>query len=433
MGAIGFIGVFLSLALLIFLSMKGWNILLVAILATVVLIVTNALNPYEAIFEQYMSGYGAFIQTNFPLFVVGAIFGKIMEVSGAASSVANLIVSKVGASKTIIAVVISCAVLAYGGVSAYVLVFTMYPISVSLFKEADIPRKFLPGALAFGTVTFAMTSPGTPQIQNIIPTQALGTDAMAGTVVGIICGLFMFIVGTIMLKRMVDKSMANGEGFVATKREEDLEEIDESRLPNAIIGLLPLLLTIVLLNIFKIKVEVSILAGIILGLIVFAPNLDFSNIVYHMGESCKGAINAITTTCAVVAFGGVMKSTPSFAKLVDILVAIPGPPLIGAAVAVTVMAGVCGSATGGVSISMPIVGPIYTAMGVSAEHLHRVAAIASGGLDSLPHNGYIVTLLNYCGVSHKEGYRPIFWLTVVLPFITTALSIILFTIFPNLP
>lgn len=433
MQVIGFIGIFIALGLLIFLSMRGWNILLVALAATAVLVVTNGLDPYKAFLEEYMAGYAGFLQKNFPLFLVGAIFGKIMEISGGATAVAHLIVSKLGASKTIIAVVVSCAVLAYGGVSAFVLVFTMYPIAISLFREADIPRRFLPGALAFGTVTFAMTSPGTPQIQNIIPTQALGTDAMAATVIGIICGVFMFVVGNIMLNRMVKKAIENGEHFQATAREALIEEIDKDKLPNSYLGLLPLILTIVLLNVFKFKVETSILAGIISGVIIFSPHIDFSKFIENLSVGSKGAISAITTTCAVVAFGAVMKSTPSFKILVDLLVKIPGPPLIGAAIAVTIMAGVCGSATGGISIAMPIVGPIYTAMGVSAEHLHRVAAISSGALDSLPHNGYVVTLLEYCGVSHKEGYWPIFWLTVVLPTVTAAIAIILFTIFPNLP
>lgn len=204
-------------------------------------------------------------------------------------------------------------------------------------------------------------------------------------------------------------------------------------MPNSYLGLLPLIVTIILLNIFKLRVEISILSGVILGLIIFYPQIDFSKLIHNLSMASKGAISAITTTCVVVAFGSVMRTTPSFNTLVDILVDLPGPPLVGAAIAVTIMAGVCGSATGGISIAMPIIGPIYTAMGVSAEHIHRVAAISSGGLDSLPHNGYVVTLLDYCGVSHKEGYKPIFWLTVILPTITAGISIILFSIFPNLP
>lgn len=220
MKLIGFVGIFFALGLLIYLSMKGWNILLVALSATTLLVITNSLDPYKAYFEDYMMGYAGFLQNNFPLFLVGAIFGKIMEISGGATAVAHLIVRKLGANKTIIAVVVSCAVLACGGVSAFVLVFTMYPIAISLFREADIPRKFLPGTLAFGTVTFAMTSPGTPQIQNIIPTKALGTNAMAARVVGIICGVFMFIVGNIILSRMVNdaKKMEN----ILKRRKENL-------------------------------------------------------------------------------------------------------------------------------------------------------------------------------------------------------------------
>jgi H+/gluconate symporter-like permease len=431
---LGMIGLIVAFALLIVLAMRGVPILFIGLVCSAVIAVTSGFNIYDTLVGAYMSGYVAFLGSNFLIFLAGALFGRMMEITLGANSIADFIVRKLGRNKATLAIVISCFVLAYGGVSVFVVGFTIYPIALSLFREADLPRAYLPAAIGFGSVTFAMTSPGTPQIQNLIPAEALGTDPMAGAVVGIIAGIFMLVVGSIWLNLMVKKSIAGGAHFEERSTDLQTQELpEEVNVPNPLIALLPIIITILAMNLFGIPAAISIALSIAVGLIIMFKSYDPKNLFNDFSKGAGSAVTAITNTCAVVGFGSVVKSTPAFQMLIDTVTSLPILPLFGAAIAVTVLCGIAGSASGGLGIALPIVGPIYTAMGVPAAAIHRVASIASGALDSLPHNGYIVTLLNICGCSHKEGYMPLFKLTVLLPAAATILSVILFQIFPSLP
>lgn len=429
---LGLVGMIIGLALLVILAIRGYNILFIGLICALVVAITGGINPYTALLDFYMSGYVAFFKSYFLMFLVGALFGKVMEESGGADAIAALVVRKLGARYALFAIVVACGILTYGGVSVFVVAFTAYPIAVNLFKEANLPRRFVPAAICMGSVTFAMTSPGTPQIQNIIQSKTLGSNTMSGATVGFICGAFMFVVGTLWLYYMVRKDVAAGGHYIAREGEE-IAAVDFSKLPNSGLSFLPLIVTVVCLNVLKFPVEVSVLLGVITGMIVFYNKLSVRDFPKLFGRGASGAISAISNTCAVVGFGSVVKNIPAFQILIDGVTHLPGPALVGAAVAVTIICGITGSASGGLGIAIPIVGPIYMGMGVNVHALHRVTAIASGALDSMPHNGYIVTVLNLCGVSHKEGYLPIFNLTVVLPAAATTLAIILFQIFPNLP
>lgn len=426
------IGLIIAMFLLVFLAMKGIHVLAIGLICSAVLALTSGMNVYTVLVEDYMPGFSTFITSNFLVFLAGALFGKFMNDSHAADAIANWIVKKLGASKAVLAVVLSCFVLAYGGVSVFVVGFTIFPIAISLFKEADLPRKMLPATIAFGSITFAMTCPGTPQIQNIIPTQTLGTTTMSGAVVGIIVGIFMFIVGYIWLNKMIKAEVAKGGHFVAKEGEETVQ-LSEDEMPNVLLSFVPLIATIILMNAFGIPAAAAIFIGIVIGVILLNKTYKPSLIPSTFAGGATSAISAIANTSAVVGFGAVVKTIPLFQTILDVLLNIPGPALVGAALATTVICGLTGSASGGLGIAMPLIGPPYIEMGVVPAALHRVASIASGALDSVPHNGYVVTLLNLCGETHKDAYMPIFWLTVVLPFIACALGIVLFQLFPMLP
>lgn len=432
MNALSVIGLIVAMVLLVILAMRGLHVLAIALICSAILAGTSGMNIYSALTEQYMPAFSSFVTNYFLIFLSGSLFGSFMAFSHASDAIASWIVRKAGPSKAPLAVILAGFILTYGGVSVHVVCFTLFPLALSIFKEANLPRSMLPGTLAFGTITFAMTTPGTPQIQNLIPAQALGTSPTAGAVVGVIAGVFMFVVGYIMIKRMFAARAARGEGFVA-KDSDSFGVIPQEDLPNVVFSFVPLILTIVLLNVVKLNVFYSILISIIVGMILMRKNFNLKQTPAAFADGAGKAIVAIANTSAVVGFGGVMKSVPLFTSITNAMANIPGPALVGAALAVTVICGLCGSASGGLGIALPIVGPQYIAMGVAPAALHRVASIASGALDSVPHNGFVVTLLTLCGETHKDAYMPIFWLTVVLPFAATALAIGLFEMFPGLP
>ncbi|MEK3991545.1 GntP family permease [Robertmurraya sp. FSL R5-0851] len=431
---IGLIG---GLALLIFLTMRGMNLLVAGPLSALFVAVLNGMPLFPQLVAEgeanlvgnYMSGFSSFVTAWYLMFLLGAIFGKVMEDSGAADSVSRLIVEKLGMKYAILAIVAACAVLTYGGVSLFVVAFSVYPMALSLFKQANLPRRFIPAALAFGSVTFTMTSAGSPEIQNWIPIDYLNTSPYAGWEVSLIVAIFMMIFGYWWLKRMISKAVEKGEHF----DERDGDPVNEEReLPNPLMGVLPLIVVLAISFIFHDSLKQSALIIALLGGVIATYALNrkyFKNFWSAVSEGTLGALIAIGNTAAVVGFGGVAKAVPAFGVAVDFMTSIPGSPLIGGAIAVSVIAGMTGSASGGQAIALPLLAPHYMDMGVNPEALHRVVAISSGALDSLPHNGYVVTTVRaICGESHMDAYNPVGAVTVIVPALGVILAIILFSL-----
>jgi H+/gluconate symporter-like permease len=437
MELLSMIGLIGGLALLIVLTMKGVNILIAGPISALLVAVTSGMPLFsqlagkdEADFvTSYMSGFTGFIASWYLMFLLGAVFGKVMEDSGAADSVSKWIVGKLGMKYAVLAIVLACAVLTYGGVSLFVVAFSVYPMAISLFKQADLPRRFIPATLALGSVTFTMTSAGSPEIQNWIPINFLGTNAYAGWEVSIIVAVFMAVFGYWWLKRIIQKAVNKGERF--EDRETDPTFDTTRNLPNPFLAMVPLLVVLIISFVFHDKLAQSALIIALLGGVIatYIVGRKYSkNFWEAFSAGTVGAIIAIGNTAAVVGFGGVAKNVPAFTTAVEAMTNIPGSPLIGAAIAVSVIAGMTGSSSGGQTIALPLLAPHYLDMGVNAEALHRVVAISSGALDSLPHNGYVVTTIqSICGEKHSAAYWPVAATTVAVPALGVILAIILFS------
>lgn len=422
-----------GLALLIILTLRGWNLFISAPLCGLVVALSSGLPVFigEINFvRNYMSGFTGFVGSWFFMFLLGSIFGKFMEDTGAADSVAGWITGKLGKDRAVLAVVIACAVLTYGGVSLFVVAFAVYPMALSLFKEANLPRRFIPAALAFGSVTFTMTSAGSPEIQNWIPMEFLGTTPYAAWEVSLVVAVFMAVFGYWWLLKIIRRATDQGEIFHARATD---PQLSERKLPNPITGLIPLAVVLIVSFIFHDTLMQNALILALLGGVLTLMLINFTyfqNMQAALNHATTGALIAIGNTAAVVGFGGVARVTPAFDLAVAAVTSLPGNELVGAAIAVSVIAGLTGSASGGQVIALPAVGPHYLDLGVNPEQLHRVVSISSGALDSLPHNGYVVTTIRgICNESHKDAYWAVGAVTVVVPLIGLTLAIALFNIF----
>lgn len=426
------IGLLVGLGLLFVLTMRGFNLFITAPLCALLVAVTNGI-PFWQLTDKldfvhgYMSGFASFVAAWFLMFLLGSLFGKLMEHTGAADAVALMIVKKLGKSKAVLAVVLACAVLTYGGVSLFVVAFSAYPMALSLFKGANLPRRFIPATLALGSVTFTMTSAGSPEIQNWIPIQYLHTTPYAGWQVSIIVAMFMAIGGYMLLMWMIKRAVNQGENFI--QRETD-PTVTERALPHPITGIIPLVIVLVLSYLLHDSLQQAALLVALTGGVVSLYLLNhrfLTNLGEATNEGVTGALMAIGNTAAVVGFGSVAKLTPAFNSIVSFMTHLPGPELLGAAVAVSAIAGLTGSASGGQVIALPEIAPHYLDRGVDPEQLHRVVAISSGALDSLPHNGYVVTTIRaICGESHHNAYWPVAVVSVLIPVLGTLLAIVLF-------
>lgn len=423
------LGIFLGLALLMYLAFRGWSIIWIAPLCALVVAITGGIELLPSYTDTYMAGFVSFTQAWFPVFMLGAIFGKLMEITGSAQSVAQFLVKLIGAKRAILAIILGCAVLTYGGISLFVVVFAMYPIGLALFREANLPRKLIPGAIALGSFTFTMTAiPGTPQIQNLIPMQYFHTDPMAAPIMGVVGALIMLVGGYAWLIYRERKLTAKGEVFTEPKGKE-VVLMDADQLPNPYVSLVPLLSVILTLNLpfLKWNIIVCLLTGIILSMIL--NYRIFSKFTEAINEGARGSMLAIINTSAAVGFGSVVKAVPGFQALADLMMGIGGSPLVADAVAVNVLAGATGSASGGMGIALEALGEqLYNmaiSTGISPEAFHRVASLASGGLDTLPHNGAVLTLLAVTSLTHKDSYLDIMMTSLIIPIAATVVAVIL--------
>lgn len=441
---LGLVGLFAGLALLIGLALRGVNVIFASVICSLVVMITNALPVAESLRDAYTFGeLGAFTFAGrfFLLFAAGAVFGRIMGDSHAATSIAMALVRRLGAHRALWIAVLSCALLTYGGVVVFVVIFAMYPLGLRLLKEADIPKRLLCGALALGAGTFTMTAlPGTPSIQNVIPTVRLGTDLFAGAGLGLFGGAIMFVLGTWYLERQRVKARAAGERFVPGPgdRIPDLAAIEQD-LPHWALALVPLVLVIG--TILGPRLLAKSGTGMDLAVIAFAirepilwPSIALSagsvvaialfaavrrRALHLLGEGTQDSILPLMSTAAVIGFGGVVVRTAGFRTFTDAVVSADVPPLLSMFAAVSAVAGITGSGSGGLQIFMATMAESYVAKGVDPATLHRLAAMASGGLDSLPHCGAVIAMLTITQLTHREAYRDVGVVTVVIPIIAT--------------
>lgn len=419
-----------SLALLIFLALRGFSIIIIAPIASLVVILLNQMPILDSLQGNYMSGFMNFMNNYYLIFLFAAIFGKFMEDSGAARSIAEKLLTVMGRNSkfnALMAIVIICAFLTLGGINTYVVIFAILPIAKPLFKEMNIPWHLFTGAFFFGIATFTMTMlPGSPSVQNIIPTKYLGTTTTAAPVVGIVATITIILFCCFYLKRQLAKSEARDETYENMKNPDKQDskafEATVKKLPPFILSIFPPIFLIVTLNVFKVDILYTLMLTVLIAIIIFWKYID--NKLQSINIGATNTVLPIINTSADVGYGTVIAATAGFGIITEMLANIPGSPLISFFVAIAALAGITGTASGGLGIAMETFVPTYLDLGVDPEALHRIATIASGSLDSLPHNGAVITVLAVIGLTHKDAYKHIFFVSVIGPLVAAIPALI---------
>ena len=444
-----------ALTFLMLVAYRGHSVILFAPVAAMgaVLLTDPSLVPplFSSVFMEKMVG---FVKNYFPVFMLGAVFGKVIELSGFSKSIVAAVIGLLGKERAILSIVVVCSLLTYGGVSLFVVVFAVYPFAAEMFRQSEIPKRLIPCTIALGAFSFTMDAlPGTPQIQNIIPTTFFQTTTWAAPWLGIIGSLFILAAGLVYIEARRRAAQTKGEGYGTELRNEP-EPFEASQLPSPWIALSPLVVVgvanfvlthaisraygethTISLGDHPIVTKIGTVAAIwavqgalllgILTVFVFAWRPVVARFADGSKTAVAGALLASLNTASEYGFGGVIALLPGFGIISDALKAIPNP-LINAAVTVTVLAGITGSASGGMSIALAAMSDTFIAMANAAniplEVLHRVASMASGGMDTLPHNGAVITLLAVTGLTHREAYKDIFVITLTK---TTAVFVVI--------
>ena len=463
----GLLGILLGLTVLVGLSFRSWSVLVLAPLAAMVAALFSG-DPLLAHWTQtFMGAAAGFVAQFFPLFLLGAIFGKLMDDSGSVSTIARFMTEKLGAERAILAVVLAGAIVTYGGVSLFVALFVIVPMAQGLFRTANIPNRLTPGAVALGTMTFTMSAmPGTPAVQNAIPMPFFGTTPFAAPGLGLIASGIMFSFGMWWLMRAERKARLAGEGYgggdsmvesaaenpVVRERATSSSAFDPAEIrrghhsqeePGVLVAALPLII-VVLVNLTMSMLVIprldtgflaepqwggiaiasvsgiwSVIVALIVAILVLvALNRNrLSELRASVDAGANASVLPIISVASLVGFGAVVAALPAFAAVADWVLSIEGGPLVSLAVSTNVLAALTGSASGGMTIALEALGPVYLAIaeqqGIDPALLHRIAVIGAGTLDSLPHNGAVITLLAVCGSTHSKSYIDIVMCCVV--------------------
>lgn len=387
-----------------------------------------------------------FVKLYFPVFLLGAVFGKLIEFSGFSRSIVSAVTRLMGQNKAMPVIILVCALLTYGGVSLFVVVFAVYPFAAEMFRQSQIPKRLMPATIALGAFTFTMDAlPGSPQIQNIIPTTFYGTTSWAAPWLGILGSAFVAIGGWLYLEAMRRKAQRNGEGY-GTNLVNEPETPADLNLPHPFIALLPLMVVGIANLIFtwlipltygghflidlpglkaplesdvkKMVAIWAVMAALLCGIVtifLFAWRSLKGKLADGSKVAVGGAMLASLNTASEYGFGGVIAALPGFVQVADALKAIPNP-LINQAITINILSGITGSSSGGMSIALAAMADRFIeaahAAGIPLEVMHRVASMAAGGMDTLPHNGAIITLLAVTGLTHRQAYKPILGITL---------------------
>lgn len=419
------IGIILALVILCFFCFKGISLLWGAPICAVIVAVTNGLDGFASFTGTFMQGFADFSRDYLMIFMLGGIFGKLMEITGAAHQIGSVVVRLVGKKRAVLAVILACSIMTYGGISLFIVMFVIYPIAAAAFRDANIPRQLFPGAYAVGCYTFTMTAlPGSPQIQNLIPIQYFGTTPMAAPVLGCVASIMLLGFGIAWMSFRQKALTKKGIGWTENPNGTVIA-VDTLPKMNKFLAFLPLITVVIVLNVFGMDAVIALTAGIIVNILCAFPLVKFKKILDTINEGAVSSLEISLITAAVVGFGSVVKTAPAFNNLADAVFELPISPLLVIFISVNILAGICGSASGGMSIALSTLGERFVALsqstGIPLTVFHRLTSLSSGGLDTLPPGA--VALLNYCGCSFKESYIDVFMTSLVAPMIITLICI----------
>ncbi len=407
---VGILGLIVAIVCVIALIWKNWHMAIVSLAGALIVIAFNAMDPVTTLSEKFMTGMSGFAGNWFLLFMLGAIFGKVMGDSGASVGIANKMLKILGEKSVVLVVMLTGLVLSYGGIGTFIIAFSLYPIAVALFQKADIPKK-------------------------LIPTQYFGTTAYAGATLGLICSAIMFVSAYLFLNWQIKKAKAAGEHFVASPGEDimDLNAVDEGKTPSVGACFAPIVVLLVLM--FGIQfmtsipssyaVAIAMTCAIIVGCVLYRDRL---NVKEAVSNGAGGGLSSLIATSSIMGFGSVVSASPAYESITTALVNMQANPLITALVSINVIAAITGSSAGGLNIFLSSMGEYLAASGLNMSMLHRVVCIASSGFDAMPHASGMVVCNQIAKTSQKDTYKYVFITCAIMPFCCAILACIIGTL-----
>ncbi len=440
---ISLFGILVSLVLIMWLAYRGLSLLVVGPLCALIclLFAFGSVDIVKGMLGSFSTGFGNYAKNFFLMFALGATFGRLTSDTGTGKTIALKLATMLGKINvktraarmclTILLISLITTILCLGGVSSFVVIFTMVGIMKPLFEAQDLPWHTSLCGITIGSQVFSATMiPGSPAIQNLIPIKYLGTTAKAAPSLALASAAVSIIFCAIYVYYIAKKAEREDERFLPTgktigetlKNDIDISEGESITWGAFFLALLPSAILLIALNVFNLTPELALFIGIVANIVFFWKQIN--NLGTSLGEGAFAGGRTILSICSVVGFGVVVTVVPGYNFVVGMLDSIPGPPVVQLVIATNLIAGITGSASGGLAIALDTFAERYLQMGVSPEVIHRVSAMSCYGLDSLPHNGSVINMINTCGLTHQNSYKHFFWCTVVIPVFVSVFSIV---------
>lgn len=422
------IALFMGVVLIVVLALKGVPIFFSAIITSIFILVTAGMDIVGGLTDIYSGAFAGFIKNNLFIFVFGSIFGKILDLSGAANSIADFAVGKLGEKAIIPSIIIAGGIMGYGGISVFVGLFALYPLIFAMFKKADISRTLVPGIYCAAAGSFTVWMPGSPAIQNLIPAEAFGTSTFAAAIPGFIAAVIQIVLEILVCQWFVKYTKKKGMGWESDGDALLSNDVIEKKYPPIYIALLPMIILICILGFAKINSALGLAIGIFSSMIIYAKYLPFNDTFWgHLQTGFMGGITALVATASVVGFGGIIQQTPAFNDLIGNVVGSKSNPLMTSVAMTSILAGISGSGTGGLAMSIPIIKEYFLPMGINTEALVRALALSTM-IFTLPSNSVVNTAITAAKSTHKDSYPLIFITVSVMSLISMIILFILYSI-----
>lgn len=421
------------------LSLRGIHVIVAAFIAAAFVVVLAGLPVTESLVDVFFTRFGSIAGSLFPMFLFGAILAKLYANAGAATVIADHISNQLfGRAKDqrskyslgFLSVIIAAAILCYGGINAAVALIAIYPIALRIFERADIPKKFIMGAICGGAFTFALSGPGSPQPTNVVA-MAIGTEPTAGFVAGIIGALVEIAVMVIIFTKMCETAVSKGERFALGPKDVFIDEKQDR--PGLIVSFIPFFTLLILFNLVKLNISISILITVLVTIALFFPYLKKEKVHLSLNEGAVAALVPMGAIAAVNGFAAVIQTVPAYQKIIDGLLVADLSPLFLLVLVVSLICMMTGGSTTGTQIALPILSPTLTHMGMTLPQIHRIGVFAATTLDSLPNSGSVIMAVGLADLEMREGYPPVFISTVVATICGTIAVAAVMMLAPMLP
>lgn len=435
----GYLAIIVGFAVLVILCMKNVHVIMASFFAALSVALIANLPLEESLITTYFTRFGSIAASLFPMFLFGSILAELYTASGAASTIADKVSTalftraKTEKMKYVygyLSVIVASAILCYGGINAAVALIAIYPIALGIFEKANIPKRFIMGAICGGAFTFALSGPGSPQPTNVVA-MAIGTSSTCGFVAGVIGAIVEIVTTVVILSTLTVKAKANGESFKLGPKDTMAKPM--GNMPSLLSCLLPIVFLLVVFNILKINISFSIALTAIVAAIIFYPQLKGAGIFKAINSGAAKSLSPIGAIGTVNGFAAVVQSVPEFQTTIDALIHSSMSPIVMLIGIVAIICMMTGGSTTGAQIALPIIAPALKAVGIPLEYVHRVGTYAATMLDSLPNSGSVVMAVSLADLDMKDGYPPVFVSTVVATILGTIVVALIMTLFPMLP